>query len=380
MVEKPLEDCQEAQQWMELIMRNQGLWHIPEQIFGYLNYETMEICRKVSELWNESLEKMALVKFIQEFGDRKVLRRDDTKMSTIIPGWKKAVKKYGAKSSIEDLQEIKDSLGKFLDETGKLKSCFLEPAHEAAEIGALKLLEFFLSIPYDMNSHNFIDRTVLAVACENGQMECVKLLIDATTDLNARDKHGGTTFHRACRSGNNTEVVKLLIEISTKYGIDLNARNHNGITALHWACQNPHTDDTAKIMIELSTKYGIDLNVRDNNGKTALHWACWNWNNPGEVSFLTLNGYHWSNIDLNDREHWLTKCYTSKGIRTDIVTMLLEHWRETGINIIKAQDNEGQTALDWVNLRLQWKNDDPELNKVKTILEEEYAKIDAAEV
>ena len=38
MVEKPLEDCQEAQQWMELIMRNQGLWHIPEQIFGYLNY------------------------------------------------------------------------------------------------------------------------------------------------------------------------------------------------------------------------------------------------------------------------------------------------------------------------------------------------------
>ena len=42
--------------------------------------------------------------------------------------------------------------------------------------------------------------------------------------------------------------------------------------------------------------------------------------------------------------------------------------------------NEGQTALDWINLRLQWKNDDPELNKVKTILEEEYAKIDASEV
>ena len=145
MVEKPLEDCQEAQQWMELIMRNQGLWHIPEQIFGYLNYETVEICRKVSELWNESLEKMALVKFIQEFGDRKVLRRDDTKMSTIIPEWKKAVKAYGAKSSIEDLQEIKDSLGKFLDETGKWKSAFLKPAHQAAEIGALKLLEFFLA-------------------------------------------------------------------------------------------------------------------------------------------------------------------------------------------------------------------------------------------
>ena len=239
MVEKPLEDCQEAQQWMELIMRNQGLWHIPEQIFGYLNYETMEICRKVSELWNESLEKMALVKFLQEFGDIKNYP-GDTIVSTIIPEWKKAVKKYGAKSSIEDLQQIKDSLGEILDETDKW--IFMEPAHKAAEIGALKLLEFFLSIPYDMNSHDYIQSTVFSVACENGQIECVKLLIDATSDLNARDMHGGTAFHWACRSG-QAETVKLLIKISTEYGIDLNARDNDGITALNWACQDAETDE-----------------------------------------------------------------------------------------------------------------------------------------
>ena len=130
-------------------------------------------------------------------------------------------------------------------------------------------------------------------------------MIDVTTDLNARDKHGGTTFHRACRNGNNTEVVKFLIEVSTKYGIDLNARDNDGITALNWACQK--TEETVKTMIELSTKYGIDLNVRDNNGKTPLHYACWNWNNPAVVGRLTINGYHWSNIDLNDRENRVTK-------------------------------------------------------------------------
>ena len=171
-----------------------------------------------------------------------------------------------------------------------------------------------------------------------------------------------------------------MIEVSTKYGIDLNARDNDGITALHWACQEPDTQETVKIMIELSTKYGIDLNVRDNNGKTPLHYACWNWNNPAYVMCLTNNGLHWSNIDLNDREHRVTKFHTEQRVRTEIVTMLLEYWRESGIDIIKAQDNEGQTALDWINLRLQWKNDDLELNKVKTILEEEYAKIDAAEV
>ena len=88
MMEKPddltLEECQEAFAMLRLhkakmnkanfdlimTLANQGLWHICEQIFGYLNYETVENCRKVSELWNESLERIALVKFLQEFGDK----------------------------------------------------------------------------------------------------------------------------------------------------------------------------------------------------------------------------------------------------------------------------------------------------------------------
>ena len=279
MIEKPddltLEECQEAfamfriqrkvQQCIELIMKSEGLWHIRDQIFGPLNHETLENCRKVSESWNESLQRMALVKYLEEFGEslriRALLRnfeREDEngeEVSAIIriPEWNKAVKDYGAKSSIEDLQEIKDSLGELLDVTGKWKSARLQPAHQAAEIGALKLLEFFLSIPYDMNSHDYIQSTVFSVACENGQIECVKLLIDATSDLNARDIHGHTAFHWACRRG-QAETVKFLIEVSTKYGIDLNARDNDGITALNWACQDPDTDETAKMMIELSTK------------------------------------------------------------------------------------------------------------------------------
>merc|ERR1711860_207030 len=114
MMEKPddltLEECQEAfamfrihkakvsQGNFDLIMTlaNQGLWHICEQIFGYLNYETVENCRKVSELWNESLERIALIAFLQEFGDRDVERSPweeeldpEDKVSAIFTGWKK---------------------------------------------------------------------------------------------------------------------------------------------------------------------------------------------------------------------------------------------------------------------------------------------------
>ena len=50
--------AQKVQQCLFLIMRSQGLCHIREQIFGFLSYETLENCRKVSKLWKESLKPL----------------------------------------------------------------------------------------------------------------------------------------------------------------------------------------------------------------------------------------------------------------------------------------------------------------------------------
>ena len=51
-------------------MRSEGLWHLCETIFGYLDHETVMECRKVSKLWNESLEWISLVKYFYEFSDK----------------------------------------------------------------------------------------------------------------------------------------------------------------------------------------------------------------------------------------------------------------------------------------------------------------------
>ena len=144
------EQCQEAfamvrkakkvQQCLFLIMKSQGLYHIREQMFGYLNYETLNNCREVSELWNESLERIALIKFIEEFADRD-LEFTNQKVSTIIPGWQNAAKKYGVQASFEDLEEVKDSLEKLIAGIGK---CCFDPVHNAARNGSVKLLEFIL--------------------------------------------------------------------------------------------------------------------------------------------------------------------------------------------------------------------------------------------
>ena len=83
-------------------------------------------------------------------------------------------------------------------------------------------------------------------------------------------------------------------------------------------------------------EFGIDLNAKDNNGRTAFHESC---------------------------------CYG----KTEVVQMILKHWKEFGINI-QAQDNEGKTALDHIN-----EEEDEEFHQIKEMLETEYSQIDVTE-
>jgi len=80
----------------------------------------------------------------------------------------------------------------------------------------------------------------------------------------------------------------------------------------------------------------MGLNAKEDSGWTALHFAC------------NLGG-------------------------TETVQMILKNWKEFGIGI-KAQDNDGETALDLNNHRKG-----EEWNQIKKMLEREYAQIDVTE-
>ena len=64
----------------------------------------------------------------------------------------------------------------------------------------------------------------------NGKLDCVKALIEAGADLNAKENDGSTALHWAADNG-KLDCVKALIEA----GADLNAKENDGWTALHWA-------------------------------------------------------------------------------------------------------------------------------------------------
>ena len=166
---------------MEKLMGNENLWNIHELIFGDLDHDTVEICRKVCKSWNESeslkiISHNKLVKFIQDFGDKDV-QFEEGKVSDFIPGWHKAGEKYGAQARIEDLLEVKDSLQKLVRDNEK---CCKFPVHEVAENGDVRLMDLILNTSYDLNAKDILRRTVLDVACQYGRTEIVMLLLKSS--------------------------------------------------------------------------------------------------------------------------------------------------------------------------------------------------------
>jgi len=317
-------------------MDNANLWHLRNHIFEDLSHEDVLNCRRVCKYWNESLRRISDVKFIQEFGERN-LRYIPVKLSTIIPGWKNTAQKYGKQTSMEDLEEVKDSLKKLA--RGKGKYCYC-PVYDAARNGNVKLMEFIIRTSYDMNTKKLGNtrKTAWHLACFYGKTEAAQLIIQYSKDfgieLNARDDDGRTAFQVACING-QTETAQLIIQSSKEFGIDLNAKDNWERTAWHLASNCGRTK-TAQLIMQNSKDFDIALNAKDDEGNTALHWVC-------------------------------------RLAKTETVRIILKNWKEFGIDI-KVQNNKGETALDLINHR-----DGDEFNQIKKMLKKEYSQISITE-
>lgn len=104
-------------------------------------------------------------------------------------------------------------------------------------------------------------RTALMRAASRGNTDCVRALLKAGADVNAKFKDGSTVLMWASCGGGRTGCVKPLIAA----GADVNVKNKDGDTALIWAAGWGDTEGV-KALLEA----GADVNAKNKRGETAL--------------------------------------------------------------------------------------------------------------
>eukprot|EP01099_Mayorella_cantabrigiensis_P002607 TRINITY_DN2140_c0_g3_i1.p1 TRINITY_DN2140_c0_g3~~TRINITY_DN2140_c0_g3_i1.p1 ORF type:complete len:210 (-),score=44.43 TRINITY_DN2140_c0_g3_i1:112-741(-) len=113
-------------------------------------------------------------------------------------------------------------------------------------------------------------------ACNQGEQNIVKVLIERNVDINSnKNEHGKTGLMLASWKGNQ-EIVEVLVNQKA----DVNLTDNNGDTALINACHFRH-----KGIVELLIDHKADVNHQNGYGKTGLMVAS-SWCEPELCSVL----------------------------------------------------------------------------------------------
>jgi ankyrin repeat protein len=116
--------------------------------------------------------------------------------------------------------------------------------HRAAEKGKTLRLRPFMS--GDVNALDEHGNTALVLACSNGHLRCVEMLLNAKANIDATDLDDSTPLMIACREG-HLPVANALIEARA----DLHKINLNSLSALHCACQRSGSHPIVEALLSI---------------------------------------------------------------------------------------------------------------------------------
>jgi ankyrin repeat protein len=94
-------------------------------------------------------------------------------------------------------------------------------------------LELLLSKGANVHMIDGENRSLLHIACDNGDISLVKYLVEKGVSLKSKDKNGWTPLHIACGPADDYELVHYLIQ----NGADSYSRDMNQYTPFHLATQ-----------------------------------------------------------------------------------------------------------------------------------------------
>ena len=226
-----------------------------------------------------------------------------------------------------------------------------EAVFEAARRGDAAFLKEFLKTYYRkydsiLAVDNYLDydngarlpdelkTTPLILAVQNGNLECVKILLKYKAEIEERgDYIDGyypccTPLFVAAANG-GVDILSFLVES----GADVNARSGDvdeQLTPLMIACENGKLHAVRYLIAG-----GAEVNLEDNSGYTALHYAATISNNNYTLSCLIDSGANVNALTNDNRTPLMLACESG-----NLVNCLLQSGA-----YVDFQDDDGQTAL-----------------------------------
>jgi ankyrin repeat protein len=152
------------------------------------------------------------------------------------------------------------------------------PLMYAAAFGNLETLRILVDAGADVNTQNDLQASALLwAAC---QPEKARLLLERGAEVNIQSKQGRTPLMVAAACAGNAETVRLMLS----KGADVNARDRLGVSVLRVSTRTGDLD-TAMLLLG----HGADPNAADSLGRTSLFLAM-EGRNPEVVRLLLKHG------------------------------------------------------------------------------------------
>ncbi|GAB0178264.1 receptor-interacting serine/threonine-protein kinase 4 [Grus japonensis] len=169
--------------------------------------------------------------------------------------------------------------------------------------------------------------SLLHLAVESGQEECVKWLLLYNANPNLTNKKGSTPLHIAIE-----KKVKSIVELIMARKINVNAKDEDQWTALHFAAQNGD-DFSTKMLLDKNAS----LNEVDFEGRAPIHIAC-QYGQENIVRILLRRGV---NVNIKGKDDWVPLHYAAWQGHLPIVKLLA---KQQGANV-NVQTVDGRTSL-----------------------------------
>ena len=328
---------------MERLLDNEGLIHVPEYIFGFLDPNSITKCLRVSKKWHNFLKssKIWLIKQLEYliFSKKYLVQNSELQptqvtLVQVFPDWQE-VFVHLQKKTKEELEVILEKLGEFFFEFEDQQRFYKSsPLHYACRYGHLDFLKIMFKIPcLKIQVQNDCQESIvdfamqygqvevmkfllnfdlvtvedLHKACRNGQLEIVKLYFGQTElNLLQTSTSGETILHLATKriinsKNQKSETVLFIIQKSKIIGLDVNQKDLNGYTAFHKAACSGQVQ-LVQLYLDHAREFGIDVHAQTDNGATILHIMLFD--NLFELATIVMDKYYeefqWN---LNHREH-----------------------------------------------------------------------------